>query len=782
MKPQLQIAVRTLVEFTRRTGDLRQDFRRPSSALDGIRAHQKVQRSRPAGYRAEVAVSHQWETDRYHLLICGRIDGVWIENGCTVVEEIKSTSREIDALDPDGHDLHWSQLTVYAWLYSLEQDLPEVEGQLTYYRNGTGETLELRRTFLRDEAAAFTAGLINRYLAWADRLDDWRLLRDATIRELPFPYPAYRTGQREMAVSVYRTAREGGHLMVQAPTGVGKTLAALFPVIKAMAEGHVDKLFYLTARTTGRSAAQEALEQMRRHGLRFRALTLTAKDKICFLPEAACTPEECPYARGHYDRLNDALRAAMEIEALTRQQVEETARRFAVCPFEFSLDLALWVDAVICDYNYAFDPRVYLRRFFQDNPAPYVFLVDEAHNLVDRSREMFSAELTKQPILDVRRTVKAALPGLYRTLGRINRWMVDARKMTEESGGGRSEIAAPDGLAPGLRKAMIESEAWLVKNEKPDWREALTELYFAMAGFTRVFDAYDERYATYYETHGRDLRVKLFCIDPSDPLREALDRAKTVIFFSATLTPPAYFLNLFGCSADTPVLRLPSPYDNRHLRLMMDTRTSTFFKEREATAHRVADAIHALVDGKKGNYLCFFPSYDYMTMVHEAFLSVCPGQKTLVQSPGMGEAEREAYLDRFVRDSPDTLVAFAVMGGIFGEGIDLVGDRLSGAVVVGVGLPAPSPERELIRDYFAEKLAAGFEYAYQYPGMNRVLQAVGRVIRSDDDRGVVLLVDRRYGTARYRDCFPAEWQPVITPDPHGIARMVSRFWEGSGRS
>lgn len=775
-RPYLQIGVRTLVEFTRRSGDLDMGFQRPASALEGIRAHQKIQNSRPEGYCPEVAVSRQVETSRFILDISGRIDGVWSDSKKTTIEEIKSTGRDLEALKPEGHDLHWSQLKVYAWLYADQQGLSEVEGLLTYCRQGTGEILELRKTLLWEEINAFAAGLVEQYLVWAERMYDWRQMRDRSIRKLDFPYPAYRPGQRDMAVSVYRTVLNGGSLMIQAATGIGKTLAALFPVLKAMAEGRAEKCFYLTARTTGRAAAEAAFQKMREGGLRFRALTLTAKDKLCFLPEAACLPTECAFARGHYDRLNGALSAAMEAEALTRRVVEALARRFQVCPFEFSLELALWADGIICDYNYAFDPRVHLRRFFQDSSDPYIFLVDEAHNLVDRSREMFSAELTKQPILDVRRSIRKELPQLHRALGRVNRWMVDTRKSTEAMGGQQSDCQAPDGLIPLLRSASLDAERWLVKNEMPAWREALIDLYFSITNFLRTYESYGSAYATCYETDGRDLRTKLFCVDPSDQLREALNRARTVVFFSATLMPPSYFLDIFGCDPTTPVLRVPSPYATCQLRLLVDGRTSTYFKERRSTCRTVAESIRAMVGGRKGNYLCFFPSYEYMEMVHEVFHSTYTRLETLVQSRAMGEGEREAYLERFDRDNPDTLIGFAVMGGVFGEGIDLVGDRLSGAVVVGVGLPGLSPERELIRKYYAEKLAAGFEYAYQYPGMNRVLQAAGRVIRSGEDRGVVLLVDRRYRTPPYRKLFPEEWNPVMAANPASIARVVSTFW------
>jgi Rad3-related DNA helicase len=389
---------------------------------------------------------------------------------------------------------------------------------------------------------------------------------------------------------------------------------------------------------------------------------------------------------------------------------------------------------------------------------------------------MFSAELTQQAVRNLRRSVRSDLPGLHRSLGRLNRWLLAERKAAEVAGGEHWRPEAPAGMEPLLRSVLIQAERILARNEKTSWREPLLEFYFEGTNFLRVMEGYDASYATCLRAEERSLRIKLFCVDPAARMREAIGRARTVVFYSATLAPPAYFLNMFGCAQETPVLRLPSPYPPERLHLLIDDRTSTFFRERDATGPRVADAIHALVSGRRGNYLCFFPAYKYMDDVHEMFRALHPEWTTLVQNPEMTEEERERFLSRFDQENPETLVGFAVMGGIFGEGIDLVGDRLSGAVVVGVGLPGLCAERDLIRSFFDEKLASGFEYAYQYPGMNRVLQAVGRVIRSDEDRGVVLLIDCRYRTARYRDLFPREWRPVTASEPGVIAGTVAAFW------
>jgi DNA excision repair protein ERCC-2 len=438
------------------------------------------------------------------------------------------------------------------------------------------------------------------------------------------------------------------------------------------------------------------------------------------------------------------------------------------------------MDAVIADYNYAFDPRVYLRRFFDEAGSAYLFLVDEAHNLVDRARDMFSAELRKQPLLDLRRALREDHRPLFRALGRINTWMVTARRDCLAAGGAAASQDVPDALLPPLRHLHQAAEKWLVKNKPSPWREDLLQCYFDVGAFLRVAERFDASYTTCTYSDGKDLRVKLFCLDPAAQLGEALQRARATVFFSATLTPFAYFQALFGCGAKTAFLRLPSPFPPENLCLIVEGRISTYFRDREQTKHRLAEAISHLAKGCRGNYLAFFPSYAYLTMVHDVFRTAHPEIPTIVQSREMDETTREAFLKRFVGDNPATLVGFVVMGGIFGEGIDLVGRRLSGAAIVGVGLPGICMERDLIRDHFEAKLQAGFDFAYRYPGFNRVLQAVGRVIRTTRDRGSVLLVDSRFATRRYQNLFPIEWRPVRPRSDRPVASLLETFWAARG--
>jgi DNA excision repair protein ERCC-2 len=782
LKRHLQISVRDLVSYCLRSGDLVQEFMSSIRAVDGIRSHQVVQNSRPKEYKVEVLISHQVETGDFVVDIGGRMDGVYQYPDHAIVDEIKSTNKSLDTIEKEQNPIHWGQVKVYAYFYALQQEMETIDTQLTYYHLDTGETREFKRCFSLKELEAFFNNLLAVYLEWASMLGKWLRQRDESIRALKFPFASFRPGQRQMVEEVSQSIQGRGQLIVEAPTGIGKTMAAIFPAVRAIGNGLIEKFFYLTAKTTGRAIAQKALEDLRAKGLKFKSLTLTAKEKICFCPGSACNGEECEFARGYFDRINEAVKTIFQQEALTREVIEAGAREFSVCPFEFSLELSLWVDGIICDYNYAFDPRVHLRRFFGEESGGggnYTFLVDEANNLVDRSREMFSAELYKKPFLELKRLIRKDLPEVSRCITNINSQLVQYKKECEEAGKPLAHEAYPEDLSPLLRRFIRAAEQWLVRNIKAPYREELVTMYFDVSWFLKVAEIYHTAYTTCFEFIEGDFRVKLFCIDPSVQLAEAFDRCRSAIFFSATLSPIHYFRYILGCDPSATELILSSPFPRENFCLPVANRVSTLYKYRERTKSAIAYMINALVNQQPGNYLIFFPSYQYMKMVHNLFVLVNPAMKCIVQSPGMTEGERDAFLENFTVDNRakgKTLVGFAVMGGVFGEGIDLVGDRLTGAVVVGVGLPGISLERELIKDYFNNLQNTGFQYAYLYPGMNRVFQAAGRVIRTPTDRGVVLLIGSRFTTNQYRLLFPTHWNPIRVQDEQHLKGILNQFW------
>jgi DNA excision repair protein ERCC-2 len=807
VKPVFAVSVRDLIEFTLRRGDLGGDrtFSGPSRALAGVRGHQRIQRNRPANYQKEVPVRKELDDGGFILRIQGRIDGVLAGPSELLLEEIKTVAGRWNR---EADPLHWAQAKIYAHIYSEGLGFDTISLQLTYLNLDTGELTELRENFELAELAGFfneTAGV---YLDWMREEHTWRQARDSSIATLDFPYPQYRHGQREMAVAVYRTLASGGRLFLEAPTGIGKTMSVLFPAIKALGRGKLDRIFYLTARTTGRAAAEQALGELRECGLRLRSLTLTAKDKICEQEGFPCEPGACPLARGYYDRRTMAMREALRAGAITRSTLEILSRKHQVCPFELSLDLSVWVEAVVCDYNYVFDPKVYLRRHFAEGTAQCALLTDEAHNLVDRAREMFSARIDVRQIREVRRAIKADLPQCARSLGKFEGAIrklgqpAACAESSEESAAGCGAAQdlplfeepapsapasgafedgvlvyrrLPETLGPPLEHAIKHAETWLARNEPAEFRELLLELYFQLNSFARTAELCDERHVTLVRP-GAAGDVRLFCLDPSRLLREALERSGSAVFFSATLTPIEYYRSLLGGAPEDPVMQLASPFAPENLRIVVHEKIRTEYRSRGRSLDEVTEAVSGVVRECPGNYLVYFPSYQYLERVRERFELLHPSIPSMVQRPSMSDSERASFLEAFSIQENRTIVGFAVMGGIFGEGIDLIGDRLIGVIVVGVGLPQLTTERDLIREYFQETTGAGFEYAYAFPGMNRVLQAAGRVIRSEQDRGVVLLIDSRFSQQRYRNLFPSWWQTAQVNDSIELRKALRDFW------
>ena len=776
----IKVSVRNLVEFVLRRGDLQPSSIGASRALEGIKAHQYVQKKSGADYVPEVTLSYVYTNqEAQRLEIKGRADGIIMKEFGACIDEIKTTSLDLSLIDESFNDLHWAQAQCYAFMYAVQERFVTMEAQLTYYQLDTAQTKKFSRSFSLTELSEFFFSLVDRYLTWAAQLQEWAVRRDASICTMKFPFTTYRPGQRELVVAVYQTIKQSQKLFTQAPTGIGKTMGTLFPSLKGMAEGLTEQIFYLTAKTITRTVAEKALANLQTQGLAIKRLTLTAKRKLCFLPEVTCLPEDCPFAQGYYDRLRAAVEGVFQEEAWTRQVIEEYARKHTICPFEFSLEMANWADVVICDYNYVFDPRVYLRRFFLEG-GEYTFLVDEAHNLVDRAREMFSAELGKDSWLQLKRLTKEDDPRLTKCLTKINSALVKEKKLCleTEGNGNRVEKEPPLKLIQALRHFVKEVEYFLKTNDQPfAWREQLVEHYFQALSFIRTADSYDERYVTFLQPTRDDLRVKLFCLDPSVRLKEALGRGRSAILFSATLSPMEYFMNVLGGEDTSYKLKLTSPFQAENLCLLIHDRISTKFRQRGLSYDLVAEAIATAVLQNEGNYLVYFPSYDYLSEVYLKFKEQNQQVSVICQTPGMAEEEREEFLGNFATNPEHTLIGFALMGGMFGEGIDLIGDRLSGAIIVGVGLPQIGMEREIIRSYYEESNRQGFEFAYMYPGLNKVLQAVGRVIRTENDRGVVLLIDERFAQSSYKKLFPQEWKMVrYVKNAEGIREAVAEFW------
>ncbi|WML37161.1 ATP-dependent DNA helicase [Clostridium sp. OS1-26] len=792
---EIKISVRNLVEFVLRSGDLDSRFTGSSRALEGTKAHQKIQKeykdkfskekqipidelvnnkSIKKEYFAEVVLKHNIEYKDFLFIVEGRADGIIIEGDNFIIDEIKTVTRPLETVDEDYNYLHWAQAKCYAYIYALQNGLPNIDVQITYYNINDNETKKLIQNFNINDLESFFNDLLEKYYFWANLIKDWNIKRTNSIKNIDFPFNSYRKGQRELAVAVYGTIKEGKNIFAQAPTGIGKTISTLFPSIKAMGENLTSKVFYLTAKTITRSVAEEAIKLMQDKGLELKSVTLTAKDKICFKEKSSCNPEECEFAKGHFDRVNNALKEVLSKEnIMDRETIIGYSREFNVCPFEFSLDLALLADCIICDYNYAFDPRVYLRRFF-DNDENYVFLIDEAHNLVDRARDMFSAELYKSKFLELKKVMKNKEPKIYKALDKVNSYMLKLKKLYKNPHIQKNGL---EDIYPLLRKLVSESEQWLTQNNKIEGHEQLLELYFNILTFIRISEFYNDAYVTYIEEQDNDIKIKMFCLDPSSLLYDRVRQAKASIFFSATLTPISYFKDMLGGCDNDYILRLQSPFSTDNRAILIGDRVPTRYKYREKSYSTIVQYIKAIVSSKKGNYIVFFPSYKYMKDVYRELKEQYPNIKTLIQDSSMKEEERELFLSEFKENNEETMIAFAVLGGIFSEGIDLKYDRLIGAIIVSVGIPQVCLERDIIMDYFNKENDKGFKYAYMYPGMNKVLQAAGRVIRTETDKGVIILVDDRFSDSEYKKLFPKEWYPNLgVRSVKDIENNLKGFW------
>lgn len=785
MRTEIRISVRALVEFILREGDL--DSRTTGKAdllamQAGGRLHRKIQRRMGAGYRAEVPLKTRISMGEFDCVIEGRADGIFTEEGRTVIDEIKGVYRDLRLIEePVG--VHLAQALCYAAIYAEQQELPEMGIQLTYGNLETEELKYFRETRTRAELQEWFGTLVQEYEKWAGFQFTWKKIRRESIRPLEFPFP-YREGQRELAAGVYRTIARKKRLFIQAPTGVGKTVSAVFPAVKAVGEGLGDRIFYLTAKTVTRTVAEEAFRVLRQRGLRMKTVTLTAKEKLCVCAEMQCNPDACPRAEGHFDRVNEAVFELLTEgpDELNRETLLEQAQKHRVCPFELSLDTASWTDAVICDYNYVFDPNVRLKRFFAKGlKGEYLFLIDEAHNLVERGREMFSASLCKEDFLELRRKLKGRYKKAERCLDRCNKYLLGLKKECD------TYQLHEDVGAFVLQLLSLSTELDRIREEgtaEPELMEAVLDFWFQVRDFLNTAERVDENYVIYSEI-GEDgrFRLKLYCVETAENLRECLDKGNAAVFFSATLLPMPYYKHLLGDGEDYAVYaRSPFLPQNRLLLLGQDV-SSRYTRRNRTEYERIAAWLEAMADGKKGNYLAFFPSYRMMQEVFEVFQDRYGDRvECVMQRSGMKEEEREAFLRQFEEKGDacgqgKSLLGFCVLGGIFSEGIDLKREALIGAAVVGTGLPQICHEREILRGYYEERGMDGFAYAYRYPGMNKVLQAAGRVIRTDEDRGVILLLDDRFLGADYRRLFPLEWGNCETCRLQDAEKKIRAFWK-----
>ena len=780
-KPIVRISVRNLVEFILRNGDLvsGSGTSDKEAMLKGSRLHRKIQKQMGSHYQPEVSLKKDTEYADLILRVEGRADGIFLQDEQFCIDEIKGVYKKLELME-EPVLVHRAQALCYAWIYLDAHDLEKIDIQMTYAHLDTEVIKRFRETLTRAELKQWYEELTDSYHKWLAYQIEWRKKRNESMENLEFPF-AYRKGQREMVSGIYHAISKKEQIFIQAPTGVGKTMSAVFPAVRAIGQGMAETVFYLTARTITRTVAQDAFEILRDRGLLFKVVTITAKEKLCFCDKPECDPEKCPYAKGHYDRINDAVYELWTTEqSFDRETLLRHAQKWQVCPFEMSLDLAIWMDGVICDYNYVFDPNVCLKRFFGENVSGnYLFLIDEAHNLVDRGREMYSASICLNDVIETRKFVKPYSQKLWKKLGKVKKQMEELRQNC-----GEWKVEENAGVLPiSLLSVQGELDQFLEESPAQEVVDGILDFYFEVRDFLNISELVDDNYVVYtaFDENGR-FYMKLFCVNPAENLQKCLDKGNSTVFFSATLLPLQYYRKMLSTRSENFGMYVESPFEQKKRCLMICRDVSSKYTRRGYEEYRkIAEYIARMSWQKKGNYMVFFPSYRLMEDVYQVYQDEFSVSwvRCISQHASMTELEREEFLEEFTEETEETLVGFCVMGGIFSEGIDLIGDRLIGAAVVGTGLPQVNCEREILKGYYDEKGEQGFDYAYRYPGMNKVLQAAGRVIRTKEDTGAILLMDERFLNRDYRNLFPREWNDACTCTLGNVEKHLQAFWDVS---
>ena len=779
-KPVTRISVRNLVEFILRSGDLdsRKGTMDKEAMLKGSRLHRKIQKQMGSDYKAEVSLKFENCYEDLDILLEGRADGIFSEGDMVWVDEIKGIYGKVEQL-LQPVPVHSAQAKCYGYIYAVQQGIEKIGIQMTYANLDTEEIKRFREVYSLEELKAWYEKLLEEYHKWLSFQLKWKKIRNESLKELEFPF-VYREGQRKMVSGIYHSISAGKQIFIQAPTGVGKTMSSIFPAVRAVGEGKGDTIFYLTAKTITRTVAQEAFGILEEKGMKFKVVTITAKEKLCFMEETKCDPAHCPYARGHFDRVNDAVYQLWTQDiSYNRERILEQAKKWQVCPFEMCLDLAVWVDGVICDYNYVFDPNVHLKRFFGEGAGgDYIFLIDEAHNLAERGREMYSASICREDVVKVRGKMKEKAPKLYRCLGRLNHLLEELQEECTTY----NILPGTGSVTMQALKIQGEFDTYLEEHKDVELEDEVRQFYFDIRNFLNISELIDENYVIYVE-NGEDgrFRLKLFCVNPAVNLGEYLKKGRSAVFFSATLLPMSYYRRLLSCRQDDYGIYVESPF-SREKRCILSARdVSTLYTRRSYEEYRkIAEYIARAVLQKKGNYMVFFPSYKMLEEVYDIYEREFSVNwiRSICQTSAMKEREREEFLQEFEQED-DSLVAFCIMGGIFSEGIDLLGEKLIGAILVGTGLPQIGNEREILRNFYAEEGENGFDYAYRYPGMNKVLQAAGRVIRTVEDVGVIELLDERFLQSEYRALFPREWEQQTICRVDTVEQYLKKFWNRS---
>ena len=771
-----KVSVRELVAFVHNEESIDNRKQSNHTALEGSKIHRKLQQSMDENYQSEVSLKTVYQGKQFDIQLEGRCDGIWQKENQIIIDEIKTGEHTFEQLEDATLQLFMAQAKIYAYIYALQEKLEEVVVMVRYFCTQDEKIDEYQNQYSFDELNNYYQETMKEYEKWLIFLDKYRQNRQKKLQALQFPYNNYRKGQRELSIAVYRTLSQEKCLFMEAPTGTGKTLSTLFPALKAMGEYNQGRIFYLTAKTITRQVALDTMKLFEEQQSEIKTIEISAKEKICFMNECKCNPDYCPFAKNYYQKQKLAIWDLLNNgHFYSREQISEVAKKYECCPFELSLDLSLYSDVIVCDYNYLFDPQVYLKRFFELEETDSYFLIDEGHNLISRAREMYSKALSLQLIKDFKKLLPKHHRKHHKILQQFIEYCEESRKLLKDQDY-LFQKELPDKLIDlGYRWSEYFRDFLLeLKDEIPTW---LQNLYFDLMSFLKISEYYDDHFTFLVELVNHELQFKIFCLDPAHFIKQKLDFGKGSVLFSATLSPVQYYQNLLVGHTDDLTFRQSSPFNQNQFQVLVADYLPMTYKYRSQVVDSLCELIKKATDIKAGNYFCFFPSFSYMEEVYQRYIQLYPEAEVLIQSRELKDVEKEAFLANFQAQNEQVVLGFCVLGGVFSEGIDLKKNRLIGSIIVSVGLPQISKEQEELKKYFDEKNQQGFYYIYQLPGFNKIMQAAGRVIRTEEDRGVIMLIDQRFSRKDYMQLYPTHWSKgVVVHDLNSMLNQLKQFW------
>lgn len=773
------LSVHQLVDFVLRKGDIDTRVYNQSTMQEGTKLHAIYQKSQGSGYLSEVSLRHVFDYGDYTIELFGRCDGINLKTNSTI-EEIKTTNEDLETYYKQNKDWHLGQAICYAYIYALEKNIDKIDISLIYISQINADKKIYNFHYTTNELLKYIHGYFKVYLDFHLLLEKRINKRNASLEKLEFPFNVIRDGQQKMIDEVIDSYKDHKVTFIEASTGIGKTISTIYASLLGLKSNHLNKIFYATPKNSGFINSFNALSVIREKGYYINAVELVAKEKIC--PnhcEKNCNPDDCPLSRKYYDKINDVLKDILVKETLIRSEmISNYASEYGICPFELSLDLSLYTDYVVCDYNYIFHPIAALKRFFDEPRIQYrkLLLVDESHNLVERARDMYSAEFNSLNFKTMKKIVTKELKQekvLLNAISKLNKYIKQFKEFEYlDDDFLILETLDPDFLVA-LKNLDKKIKDYKGQNPKIKIRE-LDEFSRMNYNFLKIFDYYNVNYKIIIKKIGEEFILKLFCVNPSIYLLERFHDFEGASLFSATLCPIDYYQDVILGQIGLPYLSIPSPFEEKNLKVLVNNKISTKYKDRNRTLIDVIDEIYTFINFKVGNYIVFAPSFEYLNMIKAKTIT---DERFIFQDKRMTQIDRELFLDNFKPNPDKTTVAVCVMGGSFSEGVDLIGDRLIGVVIIGVGLPTISLENKLISNYYNQNNNHGYAYAFINPGINKIMQAVGRLIRTEMDSGVALLIDDRYSGANYRKLFNEKWKNYsLVSSANDIERELENFY------